>query len=260
MPFQPPEILRNYRITCSGEGIMKPIDRLRIIKHMYLSGTEVPDPDEWRRCTNNDIWLRFVYQVGVVGGSAPVDALAANKALRSMVSYARLKKMPSRTSRARAINTVLRIAGIRYASSEPEKCKKTQALARNFERLESFNGGPKGLLTRLYTFDGPQADLRRVKYMMKVFPYFKSKSARDFLMGVGLVTDAIALDVRLQKVLNSIGFRVPSAVASSARLYDQVERELLTEVCPALRLTGVQLDRMIYQHYDQIMQTKWSVK
>jgi hypothetical protein len=239
---------------------MKPIDKLRIVKRRFLRKTEVPDPDEWRRCTNNDIWLRFIYQVGVVGGAAPVDFLAANKALRNLVSYSRMKKMSLRTSRAIAINGVLRSAGIRYASADPEKCKKTQALARNFERLDSFSGGPKGLLALLNTFDGPQRDLRRVKYMMKVFPYFKSKSARDFLMGVGLVTQAIALDVRLQNVLNRVGFPVPSSVASNVQVYDQAERRLLTEVCPALGLTGVQFDRMIYQNYEEIMDIRWPAK
>ena len=239
---------------------MKPIEKLRVLKRRFLRDTDLPMANTWRRCTNNDVWIRFVYQIGVVGGSAPVDALANNRMMLARISYPRLKRMPSRASRAKAINSVLRLAGIRYASADLAKCKKTQALVKNFERLESFSGGPRGLLTRLHALDGARADLRRIKYMMKVFPYFKSKSARDFLMDLGLVTDAIALDVRLQNVLNRIGFRVPYAVASNVRLYDEVEERLLSEVCKPLSLTGLQFDRMIYQNYDQIMEMSWAEK
>lgn len=57
---------------------MNAIEKLCIIKRRFIRGTDLPETDIWRQCTNNEIWLRFAYQVGVVGGSSPVHALVTN--------------------------------------------------------------------------------------------------------------------------------------------------------------------------------------
>jgi thermostable 8-oxoguanine DNA glycosylase len=87
---------------------------------------------------------------------------------------------------------------------------------------------------------------------MSKFKYIKSKSARDFLMDLGLVRDAIAIDVRMQNVLKKIGINIPEGIKSNPKLYDKVEEELLLKVCKPLNLSGVEFDRMIYNNYDKI--------
>jgi hypothetical protein len=72
-------------------------------------------------------------------------------------------------------------------------------------------------------------------------------------MSLGVITEAIALDVRLQNVLRKVGIAVPANLATSPRTYDEFERSLLKEVCIPLGLSGIQLDKMIYQNYDDIM-------
>jgi thermostable 8-oxoguanine DNA glycosylase len=88
---------------------------------------------------------------------------------------------------------------------------------------------------------------------MSKFKYIKSKGARDFLMDLGLVRDAIAIDVRMQNVLKKIGINIPEGIKSNPKLYDKVEEELLSKVCKPLNLSGVEFDRMIYNNYKDIM-------
>jgi thermostable 8-oxoguanine DNA glycosylase len=71
-------------------------------------------------------------------------------------------------------------------------------------------------------------------------------------MDLGLVRDAIAIDVRMQNVLKKIGINIPEGIKSNPKLYDKVEEELLSKVCKPLNLSGVEFDKMIYNNYDKI--------
>lgn len=231
----------------------KHIERLKLIRDTFLKTTDVPSPDNWKYLSNNDIWLRFITQVMVVGGSAPAERFMQNSKLKRDVSYNKLFKIEERKCLEEKINNVLRKVGTRYASQSPEKCKKTQALVHNLKVLKKFKGGPKTLLRKLSEFKGRNESKRKAKYLMKIFKYFKSKSARDFLMGLGLTSNAIALDVRLQNILkNKVRLDLPERIASDPELYDKTEQELLSEVCAFLNLSGVEFDRMLYQNYDKI--------
>jgi thermostable 8-oxoguanine DNA glycosylase len=114
--------------------------------------------------------------------------------------------------------------------------------------LSEYKDGPKGFLEEISKLS---TDKEKIKYVMSKFKYIKSKGARDFLMDLGLVRDAIAIDVRLQNVLKKIGINIPEGV-SNPKLYDKVEEELLSKVCKPLNLSNVEFDRMIYHNYDKI--------
>jgi len=194
----------------------------------------------------------------VVGGSAPADKFSKNPQLKRLVSYNRLAKVKDESRIEKDINYALRAVGTRYASKSVKKCRKTQALAHNFKVLSGWKDSPKALLRRISKFRGQNESKRKVKYLMKIFEFIQSKSARDFLMELGLISDAIALDIRVQNVLRKkIGIRMPKGVENNPKLYDDVERELLLKVCKPLKLSGVQFDRMIYQNYDEIMKRKF---
>jgi hypothetical protein len=227
------------------------LSRLRGIRRKFVKSTTVPEPNSWRARTNEEIWRYIVGQVMVVGGSASADRFRASPDLLRKASYRRLCELNPSDARA-DINSVLREAGTRYASSNISKCRKTAALAHNLRVLQHTKGGPKGFLKRVSQLIGPNADRRRIKYVMKVLWFFRSKSARDFLMEQGLVRDAIALDVRVINVLRQIGIRVPDAVRGNAAAYDRVEADLLRGVCSRLGISGIEFDRVIYQNYDEI--------
>jgi hypothetical protein len=152
------------------------------------------------------------------------------------------------------IHSVLRRIGARYASAEIAKCRKTAALAHNLRVLRHTNGGPHGFLKRLAQLTGPSQDRRRIKYLMKCLWYIRSKGSRDLLMELGLVRDAIALDVRVMNVLQGVGLAIPvKQVQSNPSVYDEVEAAVLTGICVPLGLLGIEFDRMLYQNYDAIM-------
>jgi len=234
------------------------IDKLKLIKQTSFKRTYVPKPNNWRGWSNNHIWHHLISQVIVVGGSAPADKFSKNFQLKKFVSYNRLLKIKDENRLEKDINYVLRAVGTRYASKSVKRCRKTQALAHNLKVLSGWKDGPKGLLRRISEFKGPNESKRKIKYLMKIFEFIQSKSARDFLMGLGLVRDAIALDVRIQNVLREkVGIKVPKGLENNSKLYDNVETELLSKVCKPLKLSGVQFDRMVYQNYDEIMKMEF---
>ena len=229
------------------------LERLKKIKTAFGRKAELPSPGEWRDYSSNDIWHTVVEQVMVVGRSEPAEKFRDSPDLKRRLGTKRLAGLGEAQVR-KEINSVLREVSTRYASADPSKCRKTKALCNNFKVLSWTKGGPKGFVSRyLAPIEGKNADRRRIKYVMKVFSYFKSKSARDFLMTLGLVTDAIAIDVRLQNILRKVGIKVPEDVLKNARVYDKFEERLLTEVCKPLGMKGVHFDRMLYQNYDEIM-------
>lgn len=224
----------------------------RKVKKLFYSKTKIPKEDNWKTWTNNDIWLHMVAQVIAVGRSEPAEKFEKDTKLKSEVTYEKLMQIKEEEERKKTINHVLRAVGTRFASSEISKCKKTDALAHNFKILTKFKSGPKGLLRRLSDFRGPNANKRRINYVMKIFSYIKSKSARDYLMELGLVKDAIALDIRIQNVFDKIGIMIPKGFENNPKLYDEIENDILMKICKPIGISGIELDRILYQNYDDI--------
>ncbi len=208
--------------------------KFREIKTQFFSKTEVPTENNWTRWTNNDIWLHLIKQVIVVGGSAPADKFDENEQLKERVSFEKLAPIENKAELKRIINQTLRAVGTRYASSNIVKCRKTNALAHNFRILKNFQDGPR-------------------KYLMKILHFIQSKSARDYLMELGLVKNAIALDTRVQNVLYYVGITIPKGFDNDPKLYDEIENDILMKICKPIELTGVEFDRMLYQNYKNIL-------
>lgn len=225
----------------------------RKIKKLFYSKTKIPKEGNWKTWTNNDIWLHMVGQVIAVGGSKPAEKFEKDTKLKSKIAYEKLMQIREMEERKKTINQVLRAVGTRFASSKISKCKKTDALVHNFKILTKFKGGPKDLLRRLSDFKGPNAGKRRITYVMKIFSYIKSKGARDYLMELGLVQDAIALDVRIQNIFDKIGIIIPKGFENNPKLYDEIENGILMKICKPLGITGVELDRILYQNYNDII-------
>lgn len=228
------------------------IAMLRKLRARFSRTTIVPVQDSWRGRNNEEIWRYVIGQVMVVGGSASADRFIDRKDLCKKVSYRKLCELTPSMAR-KAIHSVLREVGCRYASSSLTKCRKTAALAHNLKVFMHTPGGPKGFLRHLSELTGRYAERRRIKYVMKVLWYLRSKSSRDFLMEQGLVRHALALDIRMITVLRKVGIDVPEAVRGNAAVYDRVESALLARVCEPLGMAGVEFDRLVYQNYDDIV-------
>lgn len=170
------------------------------------------------------------------------------------VSYEELLRIEDKEKIQKRINSVLRAVGTRFASSDISKCQKTESLAYDFGILKNTMGGPKCLLRRLSELDEPNAEKKRIKHMMK-FKYIKNKGSRDFLMELGLVRNAIALDARIQAIFERIGIEFRKDCISNNKKYDEMEKDILEKICEPLNLLGVQFDRMLYQNEKEIMRT-----
>jgi hypothetical protein len=229
----------------------KQLEKFRQVKNLYFNKTKVPVPNNWQDWNDDDVWWHLVSQVITVGNSLPAQKFEKNTGLKGEVAYEKLIKMQE-ADQARTINRVLREVGTRYASSSISKSRKTVALVHNLKALQN-KGGPKMFMKTLSELKGPDADKKRIECLMEDLMFLKSKSARDFLMELGLLRNAVAFDVRVRNVLDKMGIETPKDFESDPKSYDAIESDILTEVCRPLGISGIEFDRMLYQNYDQIM-------
>ncbi len=102
---------------------------------------------------------------------------------------------------------------------------------------------------------GQNAEELRMKCVMDRLKYVKNKGARDLLMELGLVRNAVALDIRVRNILNKVGVQIPEGLEDNTKLYDLVQDDILGKICKPLGILGVEFDRMLYQNYETIMKT-----
>jgi len=88
-----------------------------------------------------------------------------------------------------------------------------------------------------------------VEYLSEHLKYYKKKGCRDTLIELRLAKDCMALDLRIRKILEGVGVKIDGSVD---RQYQQIETELINKVAKP-RLTGGQLDRILFQNYGDIM-------
>jgi hypothetical protein len=224
------------------------LQKLEELKGRFLPRTEVPAKDSWQALDDAAIWKRIVTEVMAVGASWPVeDRFLKSPTLQDRISYPSLEPLKG-TELLQAINGTLTEAGIRYASSDSRTCRKTNALAHNLEVVRK-QGGPRAFVEAIVALAGDQ---EKIAYVRKNLGYFGSKCARDWLMGLGLVEQALALDTRVTAILLAVGVEIDQRSKSSEKVYAREEQRLLSELCGPLGMRGVEFDRMLYQNYQQI--------
>jgi hypothetical protein len=212
-------------------------------------GIKRPKRRNWRDLSHNDVWIRIMSQVVVVGSAKPAKRLW-DKSIRSRVEWQRLRRMDEMEA-AETIWGVLKEIGARYVGRTQDACPKTKALLQNRVVLMKYPGGPQGFIKDVTHLPG--SSRKKVEYVSQRLSYIKNKGARDLLTtGFGLVKNHIAFDVRVLGSLRHIGLRFPSNVASQTSLYDEFERILIQEVCRPLKITGAQLDQLLFLHYKDI--------
>lgn len=224
---------------------------LKKVVQKHCRGVHIPKVNEWKNMNNDKIWRHFVEEMIVIGGAKPADTLRDNRELQRRISYEKLRKLDDNRKK-RVINSALRKIGCRYASKAIEKCWKTNALVNHFKILK-YKGGPKGFCKTLGELDGLNRESLRIALVKKELPRYGNKAARDLLMGLGLVRQAIAFDARIDDILeNKIGLRLPKHYQQKTKEYEALEKLLIKEVCEPLKIKGVCLDRILFQKHDAI--------
>ena len=221
------------------------VNKFKKIKDDYLSGTIIPKKNNWESKTNNDIWVDIITQVIVVGRASPGEEFLKNENLKKEISYDNLLNLKDEEIREK-IHETLRLVNTRFVGDDVYKCAKTNALVYNFDILKDFPNGPMGLLGMLSKFQGANSDKRKINCIKNNFHYLKDKGARDFLMELGLIENAIALDSRVKGILGKCGIKI------EGKTYDEIEMDVLDKICKPLGLSGIQFDRLLFQNYVKI--------
>src|ERR1700693_2743906 len=120
------------RITASQRQAFQ-----RITQHFSIP--VLPSRNAWRDASNDDIWIRVVSQVVVVGNAAPAEQLWTQP-IRKRIGWRHLTKL-SETKAEKEIWSVLREIGTRYCGKHSRSCRKTAALMRNLKYLREYAGG-----------------------------------------------------------------------------------------------------------------------
>ncbi|UNC16585.1 hypothetical protein FE249_20675 (plasmid) [Acidiphilium multivorum] len=220
------------------------LDKFRRIKDKFLEDTQLPEFGKWRSMSNDNIWLRVVSQVVVVGNAAPAEKLN-NTEIQARLAFNKLTRLCPRKAK-QVLGGVLADIGTRYVSqARPETSPKVRALLRNLAFLKEFTDGPHGLVNCLANLTTSQ---ERIDYLSKNFSYFKAKGARDFLTtGLGMATDVIALDSRVMGIVRRIVPELPAKV-NNKKNYKDIETFLVTHVCQPLKMSPVAFDQLLFRN------------
>ena len=230
------------------------VKTFKLIIDVYKPCSRFPEKDRWRKLTNEEIWYWMVSQVLVVGGSASSNKFWANEQLRQQISFAALKKINEEEELRIRVHQTLRKTGARWAAKELDACMKTKALANNYLFFKQRKSTPKELLEELSGKKGRNKELKRVEVLKEQLSFFKNKSARDFLMNMGMNQYTLALDIRTQNIFKHLQIDFPAAgLLADATEYNETEQVIVGKICKPLGVRPYQFDRILYQHYKQIL-------
>ncbi len=199
---------------------------------------------EQRRRNKDELWIRVLSQIVVAGNAAPGETLLSSPAVIEKLAFNRLKKLTPRLRRQR-IHQVLLAIGTRFVGKKT-KNHKIDAAVYNFNQLDKA-GGP----VRFFADVAAKGDTEgKVKYLSKTLKFYKKKGCRDTLIELRLADDCIALDQRLMNILERVGVKLQGSLNQN---YEDVERELTKRVAKRNKLSGGQLDRVLFRNYSDIM-------
>jgi hypothetical protein len=198
----------------------------------------------WKRRTADQLWLRVLSQIVVAGNAAPEYTLRTSEAVKEKLAFRRLKRLTPKRRR-QVIHAVLRAIGTRYVG-DSLKNRKIDAALHNFDRVREA-GGPRRFFKRVASMKSVG---ERIKFLSDTLHFYKKKGCRDILIDLRLATDCLALDRRLNRIMECVGARVPRCLN---RHYEEIETELIKNVAKPCGFSGGELDRVLFQNYFDIM-------
>jgi hypothetical protein len=232
---------------------------LRVFKQIidaYYLTTKFPAKDRWKKMSPNEIWFWMINQIMVVGSSESSKKFWADETLKTSVDYFEISKIKKDSNTKQRINNVLRMTGTRYAAENIDKCQKTQAIFHNLKFLQQFKDGPKGMMNNLHQLKAKNKELARVYALNENLKFFKNKSARDFLMNMGMNWKTIAIDIRTQNIFDFLKIKFPStAEISKIEIYERTEIQITNKICQPLNILPLHFDRILYQNYFKIIKS-----
>lgn len=224
------------------------------------AGTALPEPG-WAWNDPEAAWWRVVGQICAVGSARSWEALARDE-VREILSVGRIQDLGCEAPAE--VHRVLAAVGVRYCSRDREASTKALAIVRNARASYVCNReGEVVILEHLCEEVGPpdtrgcwpaeQARAAR-RALVREVAFIGPKSASDFLLGLGLAEDLVALDVRILNLLvDGLGWVSTTRQVGNLRAYEQVEAGVLEMLAQPNGLNGLALDRTMFHHYGELM-------
>jgi hypothetical protein len=250
------------RVTNSIEASPKDSASLRRIAGLKAD-THFSEPGLWHHEDDEFLWWCIVQQICNRGGTGWYERLKARAeldAFRASVSLKELRKIPPTALHVHVKERMERFHAGRFREDN------ALATASNFKRLFGSHEGGCEVRRRLDNFDcttqpigkAVQASERQARdFLMRnlvfsqqgVEHHVKRKPPSDFLIDVGFARTLIAFDTRMREV-----FRQVFGIVVTEDNYDPLEDWFLFEGEPELGITPSELDRIIFQHKNQVLQ------
>lgn len=202
----------------------------------------------WNKRTDDELWIRVLSQIVVVGNAGPGRVLENSEGARRLVSLRRLKGFRTDKALGKHLHSVLRTIGTRYVGKKWKRNRKVEAAVHNY-RLLMNAGGPRRFFKRISELRSERKRIEALTGHQSGLKYFGPKSVRNTLIALRLAKNCVALDSRIQAILREVGARVEKPVTKN---YQQIEKLLVRKVAKR-GLTGAMIDRTLFQSYDLIL-------
>ena len=184
-----------------------------------------------------NLWISLVTQYLVKGSSTPINRLMDNKQryseFLSQLSLSRFLKMNHQTREKVLADLFQSYKATRFYNTQ------ARAIATFLDKWDEFLG--------VINSKNDSSEIR--KELVNLIPGFNMKSASDYLITIGMASDFIAFDTRIQKIMeNKMG--LTKREAGYIRRYPKVYESLEKEIISIIKQTGIslsQLDRVMYK-------------
>jgi hypothetical protein len=213
---------------------------LRKLALRYRTTAKMPKP--WNHRTADELWWKIVGEIVAQGNARAGFVIENSYEAKSQTSLSRLKAFRTDRERLQHIHWVFATVRARYIRKNFRRDPKSRAVLRNFHTLNR-NGGPKRFFRRIAN---EPSETTRIEMLRRELSGYGPKTARDIAIELGLAKNCLALDIRLKALLRAVGAQTDRAS------YDAIEKAVITKVARP-RLTGGQLDRILFQNYDKIL-------
>lgn len=237
---------KSYKTYLSDEDI----EKLQKIKKYLIDKVKLPKLGSYLSLDDKELWMKIVIQFCVMGGTRMIDYLEKDK-----IRYAEFKKKID-------LNNLMSIVEgdrLNYIDNILKDFKATRFHYHQAIKIDNILKNPRvvnnGHIILLDGLSHTPPDFMKVRSeLMERNPYFKLKSASDFMIVVGLSHDVIAFDTRVVGILNDyFGLNLNvNRVQGSKTIYESLE-SALRDACERLGISLAHLDRMLFRFKDTIV-------
>ena len=232
--------MKSYETYLSEEDI----DKLEKIKKYLVGKVKLPKLGSYLSLNDKELWIKIVVQFCVMGGTRMIGNLEKDK-----IRYAEFKKKIDLNN----LKLIVEGDRLNYIDNILKDFKATRFHYQQAKKIDNILKNPKvvnkGHILLLDGLSHAHPDFMKVRAeLMERNPYFKLKSASDFMIDVGLSHNVIALDTRIVGILKDyFGLNLDvNRVQGNKTIYESIERAI-RNACEKLGISLAHLDRMLFR-------------